>query len=140
MIRQRLELMGPELWELVRDGQGSVSVHACLAAAVKHSALLGDFLDMVVREQYRIFSQALSKRLWEDYIEDCRSRDPAMPVWSDSTVDRLRCSVFLALAEAGYIEDTRSLKLQANFISTPVLRYLQKNNEDYVLRCIQVRP
>ena len=140
MIRQRLELMGPELWELVRDGQGSVSTHACLAATVKHSALLGDFLDLVVREQYSIFRQALSKRLWEEYIEDCRSRDPEMPLWSNSTLDRLRQSVFLVLAEAGYIEDTRTLKLQANHISSPLLRYLEKNHEDYVLRCIQVRP
>ena len=49
--------MGPDLWRLVRDGKGSVATHAVLAAAVKHSPLLGDFLDLVVREQYRLFSQ-----------------------------------------------------------------------------------
>ncbi len=138
MIRQRLELMKPGLWKLVCDGQGSVASHACLAAAVKHSRLLGDFLDLVVRDQYRIFSQNLSNRLWDEYLEDCRARDTDMPEWSSSTKDRLRQSVFLILAEAGYVENTRTLKLQANHLASPVLRYLEENDEKYVLRCIQV--
>ena len=48
--------MGPDLWKLVRDGKGTVATHAVFAAAVKHSPLLGDFLDLVVGEQYRLFS------------------------------------------------------------------------------------
>ena len=138
MIRQRLELMQPELWKLVRDGQGSVASHACLAAAVKHSHLLGDFLDLVVRDQYRIFSQNLSNHLWNEYLEDCRARDTEMSEWSSSTKDRLRRSIFLILAEAGYVENTRTLKLQANHVASPVLRYLEEKAEKYVLRCIQV--
>src|SRR5438552_3472045 len=56
LIRQRLELMKPDLLRLIRDGSGIVATHAVLAAAVKHSRLLGDFLDLVVREQYRLFT------------------------------------------------------------------------------------
>ncbi len=67
LIRRRLETMGPGLWQLVRDGSGVVATHACLAAAVKRSPLLGDFLDLVVREQVRLFAPALTHRLWEDY-------------------------------------------------------------------------
>ena len=33
-IRARLETMGPELWKLVRDGQGAVANHAIFAAAL----------------------------------------------------------------------------------------------------------
>ena len=51
LIKGRLQLMDAELWKLVRDGTGLVATHAVLAAAVKHSLLLGDFLDLVVREQ-----------------------------------------------------------------------------------------
>src|SRR5687767_8590894 len=42
LIRFRLETMDAELWKLVRDGNGTVAAHAALAAAVKHSPLLGD--------------------------------------------------------------------------------------------------
>lgn len=140
LIRKRLELMEPDLWRLVRDGTGTVATHATLAAAVKHSALLGDFLDLVVKEQYRLFSTALSNKLWNDYLDECRGRDPDMPVWNESTRNRLRSSVFQILAQAGYIENTRSKKLQTVHIASQVLHYLEKNHEPYVLRCIQVAP
>ena len=139
LIRGRLETMGPELWALVRDGTGSVATHAAFAAAVKHSPLLGDFLE-VVSEQYRLFSPSLSNKLFDDYLEGCRGRDPEMPQWNETTRRRLRSSVFQMLAQAGYIESTRSLKLQTVHIADQVIRYLKANHEDYVLHCIQVAP
>ena len=140
LIRGRLETMGPHLWKLVRDGNVGVATHAVFAAAVKHSPLLGDFLEIVVEEQYRLFSTALTKKLWADYLEGCRERDPNMPLWNETTRRRLRSSVFQMLAQAGYIENTRSLKLQTVHIAEQVLRYLEANQEKYVLRCIQVAP
>jgi hypothetical protein len=132
--------MGPDLWKLVRDGSGKVAAHAILAAAVKHSTLLGDFLDLVVGEQYRLFSTTLTNKLWAEYLEGCRERDPDMPMWTETTSMRLRSSVFQILAQAGYIENTRSLRLQTVHIAEQVLRFLKANHEEYVLRCIQVAP
>ncbi|MEP7217381.1 MAG: DUF1819 family protein [Bacteroidota bacterium] len=140
LLRHRLEPMGPELWTLIHDGSNEIATHASLAATIKQSPLLGDFLDLVVREEYRLFSPALSNRLWARYVEACRGRDPEMPRWSPSTIDRLRSSVFQTLAQAGYMEDTRSLKLQSANIAPPVLRFLEAHHETYVLRCIQVVP
>jgi len=132
--------MDADLWKLVRDGSSVVATQACLAAAIKHSPLLGDFLDLVVREQFRLFRPKLSKPLWEDYLTDCRGRDPEMPVWNDSTRRRLRSSVFQMLAQAGYLESTRTLKLQPVYIASEVLQYLQDHRETYELRCMQVSP
>jgi hypothetical protein len=132
--------MGPDLWKLVRDGKGTIAIHAVFAAAVKHSLLLGDFLDLVVSEQYRLFGRQLSNKMFADFLEGCRERDPDMPQWNETTRKRLRSSVFQMLAQAGYIENTRSLKLQTVHVADQVLRYLKANHEDYVLRCIQVAP
>ncbi len=140
VLRARLELMQPALWRMVRDGSTVLATHACLAATVKANPLLGDFLDLVVREQYRLFRPALSKHLWEHFIEDCGNRDPDMTRWSETTVARLRSTVFQILAQAGYIESTRALKLQTVHIAKEVLGYLQEHDERYVLRCIQVGP
>jgi hypothetical protein len=140
LIRGRLETMGPDLWRLVRDGKGTVAVQAVFAAAVKHSPLLGDFLDLVVGEQYRVFGTALTDKMFVDYLEGCRERDPEMPQWNETTRRRLRSSVFQMLAQAGYIDNTRSLKLQTVHVADQVLRYLKAHQEEYVLRCIQVAP
>ena len=138
LLHGRLSLMDADLWKLVRDGSGTVATQACLAAAVKHSALLGDFLDLVVREQYTRYAKTLSNTVWDDYILDCRGRDPEMPQWSAATIDRLRSSVFQILAQTGYIANTRTLALQPVYVASLVLDYLAAHQEYYALRCIQV--
>jgi Putative inner membrane protein (DUF1819) len=140
LIRARLETMGPDIWKLVRDGKGSIATHAAFAAAVKQSPLLGDFLGLVVADQYRRFGPAMSNKLFSEYLENCRERDPLMPIWSESTCLRIRSSVFQMLAQAGYIENTRTLKLQTVHIADQVLQCLKANGEDHVLRCLQVAP
>jgi hypothetical protein len=140
LIRNRLETMTPELWKLVRDGSATVATHACLAAAVKHSALLADFLELVVKEQYGIFAEKLTYQLWDDYVADCQSGDPELPEWSESTIRRLRSSVFQILEQAGYIDSTKSLRLQTVHIADEVVRHLENNDEGSVLRCIQPTP
>jgi hypothetical protein len=140
LIRARLKPMGPELWHLVRDGKGPMATHVVFAAAVKHSALLGDFLGMVVAEQYRVFAKALTNGLFDEYLEGCKVRDPDMPDWNESTRNRLRSSVFQMLAQAGYLENTRTLNLQPVHISEQVLHVLQDRGESYVLRCLEASP
>ena len=140
LLRKRLDTMDAGLWEIVRDGSGREATHACLAATIKHSQILGDFLDQVVREQYKLYAETLSKQLWGPFIEGCRGRDPEMPNWTETTIQRLRSTVFQILAEAGYIENTRTKKLQTVHIAKPVLHFLQSRDERYVLRCIQVAP
>lgn len=134
MIRARLAGMGPELWKLVRDGNGSVVAQAVFAAAVKHSPLLGDFVGGVVKEHYRTFEKALSHRAFDNYLDACRSRDQDMPEWNEATRLRLRSSIFQMLAQAGYIENTSSLKLMSVHLSERLLSYLKENHEEYVLK------
>ncbi len=140
LIRNRLETMSPELWKLVRDGNSTVATHACLAAAVKHSSLLADFLEHVLKEQYRVFAEKLPLTVWGDFVADCQSRDPEIPEWSESTIKRLKSSVFQILQQAGYIESTKSLRLQSVHIADEVVRYLKSHDEGNVLRCIEVAP
>ncbi|OSJ19463.1 hypothetical protein BST63_15490 [Bradyrhizobium canariense] len=140
LIRSRLEPMGRELWKLVRDGKGAVATHAVFAAAVKQSPLLGDFLGLVVADQYRRFGKTISNKMFADYLDGCRERDPLMPAWTEGTQVRIRSSVFQMLAQAGYIESTRSLELQTIHISDQVIDCLKGNREDYVIRCLQVSP
>ncbi len=138
LIRSRLELMKPELWEMVRDGGAQKSTHAVFAAAIKHSRILGDYLDLVVREQFRRLEERLTPRLWEDFLRTCKQQDPAMSDFSLSTAKKMRNVVHNILSEVGYIRDSRSWELQKVEIDAEVLSYLENNDEHYVLECIQV--
>ncbi len=140
LLRGRLEPMGPTLWRMVHDGSTELASQACMAAAIKHSRLLGDFLDLVLREQYRVFAKHLTNKMWEEYVHSCSDREPETPTWSESTIARLRSTVFQILAQAGYIESTRTLALHTVHVADELLVYLRNNNESYVLKCMEVAP
>lgn len=138
LLRARLELLGPGAWKMVRDGDRIQATQAVFAGAVKNSRLLGDFMDITLREQRASFAKKLEYRMWNDYIAGCLGRDPDMPHWSDATVARLRSAVFSMLAEAGYLKDTRSLLLQNVFVDAQLAAYLRACGGTYVLRCMEV--
>ncbi len=140
LARARLQTMDADLWLLVRDGSMPVATHAVLAATVKFSPLFGDFLRTVVRDQFRRFATHLETRHWDAYIEDSLRSQPNMPALSDSTRVKLRQNAMRMLAEAGFIESTRSLRLRSQQIEPAVLHYLRQHNEQYVLDCLQVCP
>ena len=138
IMRARLEPLGEGLWEMVRDGDRVVATQGALAGVIKHSRLLGDFMDLTIREQRTLFAKQLESRMWTEYIDGCRGRDPEMPHWSEATIDKLRSVVFSILAEADYLQDTRSLLLQNVFVDGALSHYLQDRDEYYVLRCLEV--
>jgi len=138
LIRARLSLMKPELWNLVKEGSKKVATDAVFSAAIKHSTLLADFLDLVVRQEFKAYSKNLTKTHWKKYLADCHARDPNMPVWAESTETRLASSIWGILVEAGYLSDKRKKCLQPVQISPEVITYLKNEQEEKVLRCIQV--
>jgi hypothetical protein len=138
LLRARIEPFGGGLWQMIRDGDREQATQAAFAGAIKDSRLLGDFMDITLREQRALFTKKLEHHVWTGYIEGCRGRDPEMPHWSDSTIARLRSSVFSMLAEAGYLESTRSLLLQNVFVDAKLAHLLDDLGESYVLRCLQV--
>ena len=138
LIRIRLETMDDEHWEMVLNGSTIVATQCMFAASIKHSTLLGDFLDQVVREQFRQFGTNLSRNMWGRFLESCHERDAEMTEWAESTANKLGDSVFRILEEVGIISDTKSMTLNHVRISNELMSYLHEHDETYVLKCIQV--
>lgn len=138
LIRARLKTMDSNLWEIVRDSSSSLAMQALYASAIKHSPLLGDFIDMILRDQMRLFKPSLSRSLWRQYIDHCKERDPEMSKWQESTENKLGDSVFQILAEVGYLNNTKDLRIQTIRISNDILEYLKVRNEGYVVKCLQL--
>lgn len=138
LIRSRFELMDAGLWDLVANGDSVVATHAAFAASIKHCSLLGDYLFIVVKEQFHRLEEKLSINLWDQYVFQCRQRDALMKEFPPSTAIKIRSNVHKILAEVGYLKDSRSLILHKIDIAVEVIDYLQNRNENYVLKCIQV--
>ena len=80
------------------------------------------------------------KEVETEFLQDCRGREPDMPEFTEATLRKLQTTVYHILVQAGYLSDTRTLRLQNVHIATPVIGYLEEQGEDYALRCIQVSP
>jgi hypothetical protein len=135
-IKSRLQLMTPELWIMIRDGDNKLATQANFAAAIKHCKLLGDYLDLVIREQYKKMEDTLPLPLWDEFIVMCEKSDPYMEKFPPSTAQKIRSNIHKILVEAEYLSDPYKRKLQKVEILPEIIDYLKKNNESYILRCI----
>lgn len=137
LIRKRLQKMTGELWNIVATGSSETATQALVAATIKDSFLLGDFLLNVINRRWKMFERKLYKTDWNNYIEMCAQVDPDILEWSEATQKKARQVVLRILAEAGYIDSTKTLNLQPVIINPEVEAYLRSHDENYVLQCIK---
>jgi len=137
-IKARLGLMTPDLWAMIRDGDATLSTQANFAAAIKHCRLLGDYLDVIIRAQFKKLEDTLPLPLWDEFIVLCEQNDPLMENFPPSTAQKMRSNIHKILIEVGYLSDPYKRKLRKIEIVPEVIDYLKKNNEKYVLKCIEV--
>ena len=138
LIKARLNTMSPELWEFVYDGAKPLATQSMFAAAIAHSKLLRDFLINEVRDRFKTGNLSITRSHWRAYVDVCRDRDPEMPVWAQSTIDKLGDSVMQILNEVGMLSDGQKPFLQPVHYRAEILKYLREKNFEEVLRAMQV--
>jgi len=138
LIKSRLTTMDRDLWQLVYDGSSEITSQALLAASIKRSRLVGDFMDIVLRQHWQTFTKKISVSDWNQFLDTCSQIDPRVDTWKDSTRSKLKQVVFRMLAEAKYIESTRTCKLIPVSLAPEIEKYLVKKSEDYVLKCMKI--
>lgn len=139
LIKKRLIMMDRELWELIYYGSSEITSQALLAASIKYSRLVGDFMDTVLREHWQTFTKTICDNDWIKFLEVCAQVDPKVETWKESTRKKLKQVVFRMLAEAKYIDNTTNCNLIPVSITPEIEQYLLKRNESYVLKCMNIR-
>ena len=137
LISRRLTTLAPEAWKLIAERDSEVSIQLLLAAAVKHSRLLGDFLLNVYANRQRGMELSLLSSEWHDFLVECTHRDPTVATWSESTKKKLRQVIVRILVEAKYLDNSRSMQLTPRALHPDVRRYLTTHDESYVLECLE---
>jgi hypothetical protein len=138
LIRNRLENMDIAGWTMINDREQEVALQMVLAASIKHSRMLGDFMREIVGDRLRRLENRLSARDWGAFLADCAQRDPVVNTWSESTQRKLFQVIIRILAETRYLKSTRSMELATPpMIHPDVRRYLLDREDDYVLSCME---
>lgn len=138
LLRDRLATMPREVWEMVVSAPNDMALQLLLACAIKHSRILGDFMLKVVRTHFQTYNLHLSQKDWKFYLEECRHIDGAVDTWSEITRKKMGQVVYRILAEAKYLDGTRTLKLQPVTILPEVRKLLEREKEKYILKAMDV--
>lgn len=120
------------------SGDRQVAVQSLLALNLVRSRLLLDFFVLALADEYRLGHKKLENTVWNRFVEGCISRDPSVQDWSNATLETMRKVVFRILVEAGFLESTRTRKLQKVFIHPEVADYLTSNRREPILQAMQV--
>lgn len=139
LIRLRLESIDASVWSSIRDGDKEMATQLLFAAALKHSELLKDFLREVVADHVRRLEHSLSITAWEPFLHDCAARDPAVATWTESTRKKLLQVIIRILAEAKYLESTRSLRLLPAHLHPAVRQSLLAAGEGQLVPMMELR-
>ncbi len=140
LLRNRLEHAPRELLQIIVSGSNESVAQALLAAAIKHSRLLGDFMDKVVREHLRNFDPCLGATDWGKFLAERAHAAPEISLWAESTRKKLGQVVIRILAEAKYLDNTRNMRITPVSVIPEVRRCLEQYGENDVLDCMTLNP
>lgn len=137
LIRKRLTTLDAQGWKMIAERESEVQIQLLLAATIKHSPLLGDFIRDVYAQRQRRLEPSLAQQDWPDFLTECAHHDPAVAQWTDSTCAKLFQVIVRVLAEAKYLDNARSMRLTPRSLHPDVRRYLSERHETYVLECLE---
>lgn len=107
LIRKRLETLDTDGVQLVNGGDSELCGQILLAAAMRHSRLLSDFMRDVYAADLRRLERHLSHQQWDGFLADCENRDEAVVQWAASTREKLFQVIVRILFEAKFLDSTR---------------------------------
>lgn len=137
LLQRRLTTLDAKAWQMMAERESEVLIELLLAAAVKHSQLLGDFMLRVYADLQRRLEPAIGPNDWPDFLAECAHRDLTVTDWSATTKAKLFQVIVRILVEAKYLENSRSLKLTPHALHPDVRRYLRTHDESYALDCLE---
>jgi len=139
LIRNRLETLNNDAWVLIADGAQEVTTQLLLAACIKHSRILADFMRDVYAGHLRRLEQYLSpSKDWETFLAECAQRDPDVANYSDTTKAKMLQVVLRILAETKYLDSTKTVRLTPPHLHPDVVRFLKQNDEQVVLSTMEL--
>ena len=137
-IKKRLENMSEKYLEQVAFGSTELSTQLMFAATLINSTLLADFMRNVVLDAKRMFRESLDVGDWESFWYERSRIFPELSQMSESSTYKISQVAFKALADAGYIESTRSKKLQNVYLLPEVRDLLVGIDRDDIISAMEL--
>lgn len=104
-VVQRLAVLSLAELELLTDASPSERCQLMWVAACRRYALIGEFAEEVVRERFLLLTPTLGHSDFDSFVHGKTLWHPELGELKDSTLRKLRATLFRMLAEAGLLAD-----------------------------------
>ncbi|MBK7820959.1 MAG: DUF1819 family protein [Tessaracoccus sp.] len=104
-VAQRLAVLTDAELDLLQDASPSERGHLMWIAACRRYAFIGDFAEEVVRERFLLLTPTLGYDDFDSFVRGKALWHPELAEVKDSTLQKLRSTVFRMLTEAGLLVD-----------------------------------
>ncbi|MFK4048292.1 BrxA family protein [Acinetobacter venetianus] len=117
-IRYRLKDLPNEYLKVIENGTSKEVKQLLLFALLNHSTLALDFFKYAVIEPQTVFKSEMPKRMWESFLN--QQYNESLGQLADSTLIKIRKNLIASFVEAGYLENSKTLKFLNVFVE-PVI-------------------
>ena len=138
-IRKRLELMEPEFWRAIRDGDDELATQVAFAATLERNLLLVEFMEQVIKDLYATRADKVELYYWLDFLDDCSNKDEKIVYWQESTKKKMGQVIFRMLIEVGFLDNNKSKRLQTLVVRPEVKSMLENTFKQRLLACMDMR-
>jgi hypothetical protein len=138
LIRHRLEMGETPVWSLIAQNDFELAGQAVLVLAIRHSQLLADFMRQVMGLRVRRHDLQLTQKDWDDFLQECAMREPAVAGWSASTCEKLYQVILRILAESKFLTSSKEKMIQTILIRPEIHSYLHNCNDQSTLACLEL--
>ena len=138
-IRKRLELMEPEFWRAIRDGDDELATQVTFVAALERNLLLVEFMEQVIKDLYATHADKVELYQWLDFLDDCGNKDKKIFDWQESTKKKMGQVIFRMLIEVGFMDNNKSKRLQTVVVRPEVKDMLENAFKQRLLACMDMR-
>lgn len=138
LIRHRLQSGDAQIWTLIAQNDFELAGQAVLVLAIRHSQLLADFMRQVMGLRMRRLDLQLTQKDWDDFLQECALREPAVAGWSISTCEKLHQVILRILAESKFLTSSKERRIQPVMIRPEIRIYLQSCNDKSTIACMEL--
>jgi len=126
LIRKRLLTLDSRGLKLIAESDVELCVQLLMAAAIRHSQLMADFMRDVYAADLRQLERHLSRRQWDNFLSDCAHRDDVVSTWADSTKLKLFEVIARILTEAKFLDSTQYMQMTPPMLHPRLQTYLSQ--------------
>lgn len=124
LIRKRLQTLDVQGLQLIVQSDAELCGQLLMAAALRHSQLMADFMRDVYAADLRQLERSLSHRQWDSFLTECAHRDDGVNAWATSTRLKLFQVIVRILVETKFLDSTKTMQLTPPMLHPRLHTYL----------------